>query len=103
MKISADVGKITPSEQKRIDELDGNDKFKVLYVTRAAGGWLLIDIEKIEVRKTDKHEWPFKYCTRMYGKRGSLLQIRSGNIYEDYYLIDDFSRCNFGSHRHHKC
>ena len=101
-RISKDVGRITPSEQNRIDELKENDLFKILYITRAAGGWLLVDIEKVKVRKTDKHEPPFKYSTRMYGKRGSLLQIRSGNIYEDYYLIDDFSRCNFGSHRHHK-
>ena len=98
MKISKDVGNITPSEQERIDELDANDSFKVLYITRARGGWLLVDIEKLNVRKTEEHEWPFKYSTRMYGKRGSLLQTRSGNIYEDYDLVDDYSCCNFGSH-----
>ena len=95
MKISEDVGNLTPSEQKRIDELRGWDEVKVLYVTRALGGWLLIDVEYLKVRKTEKHEWPFRYKTRMYGKRGALLKIRSGNVYEDYDLVDDYTQTNF--------
>jgi len=95
MTISKHVGKLTPSEQKRIDEMKNNDDLNILYITRARGGWLLVDFEKLSVRKTDKHEWPFRYKTRIYGKRGKLLQTKSGNIYEDFDLIDDYTVCKF--------
>jgi len=100
-KISKDVDKLTPSEQKRVDEINERDDVNILYITRARGGWLLIDIEYPNVRKTEKHEWPFRYKTRVYGKRGALLEIRSGNIYEDYDLVDNYSVTSFGSWRHH--
>jgi hypothetical protein len=84
--------KLTPSEQKVLGRKLVNPELKILRVERSIGGWLLITEEKLAIRKTEKHEPPFRYRRNMYGRRGARLKTWMGNqIFEDGGILDDFT------------
>lgn len=91
MKISKYLGITTPSEDKVIKHAMDNSLWKVLHITRSTGGYLIISIEKIGVRKTKKHVPPFKYQNRVYNKWGKLKFYKTGNIWDCDDIIDDFT------------
>lgn len=85
--------KLTPSHKKVIQAKQESSIYKLLLITESQGGDLILHVEKPEIRKTDKHEAPFKYYELLIGKRGTELLRRCGNIYdhEDNMLIDNFT------------
>lgn len=86
----------TPSEQKVIDNYKNSETYKLLHIcrTRLNAGFLLIYVERKQVRKTKKHKPPFKYFRVVVNKWGKIRTRYSGNIWDDESndIIDDFTK-----------
>lgn len=84
---------LSPSEKKRIANYHDSKIHKILYTCRSEGNYLMIFYERIRVRKTEKHEPPFKYVLAIYGKRGGCIRCKVGNVWDEEYncIMDDFT------------
>lgn len=87
-----ELGKMSPSEVKQLEYYEKGSLYNLLYACRSSGGYLLLYVERKTVRKTDKHEPPFKYFRAVITKRGKQITRYSGNIWdaEEQDIIDDF-------------
>lgn len=76
---------LTAGEQKRVERLSSRFE-KVLFTCRSEGGYLLVYTEIAEVLKSR-----FKYYKYVVGKRGGVIWIKKGNIYdaETNQIIDE--------------
>ena len=95
--IIADLGKTTASELKVIERYKNSEVTKLLYVTRSRGNHLLVYYDRVYIRKTKKHEVPFKYCCVGFDKWGRRRFRKAGNIWSKRFndIIDDFSKTNY--------
>lgn len=95
------IGKLTPSETKMLDSYTNSEIYKLLYAARSNGGYLLAYVEKVEVRKTRKHQPPFKYFRAVINKWGKVITRYSGNIWSKEHedIIDDFSKISIHNRR----
>lgn len=88
------LDKLTPSERKVIENFCADKEVrKLLHIGISNGGYVMLYYDRIDTRKTKKHEPPYKYSVIAINKWGKQKYRKMGNVWSEEYrdIMDDFT------------